>query len=122
MTATAAPYSGLAQLDTTQSTQIERGTIVLTGNYTAGGDTLNLTGPKFKTQSAKPPIRVFFTEQPTASVAPSGYLFYYEQGTTPANGKLRVMTSSTVEFTAGAYTSQLLAALIQYEAVFSLGI
>ena len=121
MTATAAPYSGLAQLDTTQSTQIERGTIVLTGNYTAGGDTLNLTGAKFKTQSAKPPIRVFFTEQPTASVAPSGNLFYYEAGTTPANGKLRVMTSTT-EFAAGAYSAALLAANIQYEAVFSLGI
>src|SRR5271154_924543 len=102
MTATATPYAGLGQLDSTQSTQISRGTVTLTTNYASGGDTLNLTGAKFKTQSTHAPLRVFFTEQPTASVAPSGYILYYQPGTTAANGKIRITTSAGVEFSAGA--------------------
>jgi hypothetical protein len=111
-------------LDTTQSTQIVRGTIALSGSYPAGGDTVSLSGNPV--QSAKVPIVVWITEQPSASVPPSGYGLYYQPGTNPSNGKLRVTTAGSgnagpIEFPAGAYAGTLLTAIIVFEAVFPLG-
>lgn len=107
--------------DTTQATQIIRGTIALSGTY--GPDTLNLTGKLSNLRSSKPPIRVFFSEQPSATVTPSGYIFTYQPGTTPANGILRITSAAGTELTpAGAYSAALLQAVITFEAVFPLGI
>ena len=100
---------------TTAATQITDWTVVLTGSYTSGGDTLDLSA--YPTQSSQVPDYVEFTEAPTASVAPSGYLFYYQPGTTPANGKLRIMNGTT-ELTATTYPAALLAALIVCRAYF----
>lgn len=107
-------------LDTTQASQIVIGYVALSGSYTAGGDTLNLSG--YPVQSAQVPEIVLFTEQPSASVAPSGYQFYYQPGTDPSNGLIRVTTSAGVEFSAGAYSSPLLAANIKLVALFPTGI
>lgn len=107
-------------LDTTQSSQIVRGFIALTDTYTSGGDTLDISG--YPVQSAQPPEIVLFTEQPSASVAPSGYLFYYQPGTTPANGKIRVTSAAGTEVSAGAYPAALLAANVQFLALFPTGI
>ena len=106
--------------DTSQATQIVRGTIALTGNYPAGGDTLNLSGAPV--QSAQVPVRVFFSEQPSATVTPSGYGLYYEPGTTPSDGKLRVTSAAGTELAAGAYPAALLQANIVFEAIFPLGL
>jgi hypothetical protein len=121
MAATATESTGLAILDTTQATQIVRGTIALTGTY--GPDTLNLRPAKSKVSSSRAPIRVSFSEAPTATVTPSGYIFTYQAGTTPANGKLRITSAASTELTpTAAYSAALLQAVITYEAVFTLGI
>ena len=120
MAATATAITTQPILDTTQSTQVTRWTVVLTDTYTLGGDTLDLSA--YPTQSALPPVPpLIFSESPTALVAPSGYLFYYQQGTTPANGKLRVTSAAGTEVSAGAYPAALLAALITLEAKFLTG-
>ena len=106
-------------LDTTQASQLVRGSVVLTDTYTSGGDTLDLSG--YPTQSAQPPEIVLFTEQPSATVTPSGYIFTYQPGTTPANGKLRVTTSAGTEFSAGAYSAALLQANVVFLALFPTG-
>lgn len=120
MAATVTFRKVLPVADSTQSTQILRGTIVLTGSYTSGGDTLNLGG-KLGALSAKVPVLVFFTETPSATVTPSGYQFYYQPGTNPTNGKLRVTQSAGTEFAAGAYSASLLQANVAFEAIFQLG-
>lgn len=106
-------------LDTTQGSQLVRGTVAFTGSYPAGGDTLNLSA--YPTQSAQPPVLVLFTETPSASVAPSGCLYYYQPGTTTANGLIRVTTAANTEVSAGAYPSEVLAANVSFVAIFPLG-
>jgi hypothetical protein len=120
MAATASARTAQPILDTTQSTQITWWTIVLTGSYASGGDTLDLSA--YPTQSAQIPVFVILTESPSASVAPSGYTLYYQPGTTPANGKIRITSTAGTEFTAGTYSAALLAANIVAEAVFPTGI
>ncbi len=115
-------FSTFPPNDTTQSTQVVRGTIALTGSYPAGGDTLNLVGSKSRVQSHKGAIQVVFSEQPSATVTPSGYMFYYQPGTTAANGLLRITSASGTEFSAGTYSASLLQANITFAAYFTLGI
>lgn len=119
MAATATARGTLPITDSTQSSQVTLWTVALTGTYTSGGDTLDLSA--YPTQSANPPTWVAFSEAPTASVAPSGYNFYYQPGTTPANGKLRVTSAAGTELSAGAYPAALLAALVVVQAWFTLG-
>ncbi len=116
----AAAVTNQKTTDSTQSTQVLLANVVLSGSYTAGGDTLDLS--KYPCQSHGLARRVFFTEQPTATVAPSGYNFYYQRGTTNANGKLRITSTGGTEFS-GAYSAAptLLAAIIELEATFPLG-
>ena len=106
-------------LDTTQASQIVRGFISLTGSYTSGGDTLDISA--YPVQSAQLPEIVLFTEQPSATVAPSGYLFYYQPGTTSANGLLRITSAAGTELTATTYPAALLAANIQFLALYPTG-
>lgn len=123
MAAKATLNTGLAQSDSTQATQVVRGTIALTGNYGPGatsGDVLNLA--LFGVQSNQPPLRVLVYEMPAAGTAPTGYLFGYEVGTDPSNGRLSIMTSEGVEYVQGsAYSAALLAAALFFEAIFPLG-
>ncbi len=119
MAATATARTTQPILDTTQSTQITLWTVALTGSYTLGGDTLDLSA--YPTQSALPPVWVAFSEAPTTLVAPSGYTFYYQAGTTPANGLLRVTSTGGTELSAGAYPAALLAALVVVYATFTTG-
>lgn len=92
MAATATGITIQPILDSTQSTQIVRGSIGLSGNYGGGatnGDTLNLG--VYPNQSATAPIRVFIYEEPAAGTAPTGYTFLYAKGTDPTNGLLVVL-------------------------------
>lgn len=121
MAATVTFSQAVGRTDSTQSTQIVRGTVALTGSYAAGGDTLSFTATKSPVLSAKGPLFVIFTEAPSATITPSGYNLYYQPGTTPANGKIRITSSSTVEFATGAYSATLLQANISFMAYFTLG-
>src|ERR1700744_3011096 len=108
--------------DTTQATEIVRGTIALSGNYPGPtGDPLNL-GTSKGSLSAKVPVVVFFTETPSSTVTPSGYGIYYMPGTNPKNGFLRFTSAAGTELATGAYPAALLQANIAFEAIFSLGI
>jgi hypothetical protein len=129
MSATAKLLTGLPVNDSTDATQIVRGTIALTGNYGGGathGDVLNLA--LYGVQSNYPPVRVFIYEQPAAGSAPTGYQYEYAVGTNPSNGQLVVLGSGASagaplqEYTQGsAYSAGLLAATLYFEALFLLG-
>jgi hypothetical protein len=120
MAAAATRRKTIPTLDSTQSTQIVRGTVTLTGSYPAGGDTLNLA--IYPNQSHQVPVVVWFTEAPSSTVAPSGYNLYYEPGTNASNGLLRITSAAGTELTATTYPAALLAANIIFEAIFPLGI
>lgn len=119
MAATASARTTQPILETGQADQTTWWTVVLTGSYTSGGDTLDLSA--YPTQSAQIPIFAIFSEAPTASVAPSGYNFYYQPGTTPADGKIRITSTGGTELTATTYPAALLAALIVLEVKFPTG-
>jgi hypothetical protein len=111
----------VGRLDSTQSTAIVRGSVALTGSYTLGGDTLSFTSSKSPVLSAGAPLNVLFTENPSATITPSGYNLYYQTGTTPANGKIRITSAAGTELSAGAYPAALLQANISFMAYFKLG-
>lgn len=116
--ATTVTWLGTSRLDSTQSTQLVRGSIALTGSYTTGGDTLNLGGSTSPVQSAQLPLNITFTEIATT---PSGAAFGFVPGTTLANGKLFINTAFETQLAAGAYDSTLLATSIYFVATFPLG-
>lgn len=120
MAATATARTAQPITNTEQSVQVTYWTVVLSGSYTAGGDTLDLSA--YPTQSAQIPVFAIFTEAPSATVAPSGYNLYYQPGTTPANGLIRITSSAGTEISAGAYAAALLAANVVLRAEFPTGI
>ena len=115
--------STYAQNDTTQSTQIVRGTLKFSGNYATHGDTLSFANV-YGIQSRSVPLRVFVYEAPAAGTSPSGYVYIFCPGTTNANGKLTVFTTGTAsgdalnELAAGAYPAGITGAAVKFEAVF----
>jgi hypothetical protein len=120
MAAIATIDSSYAQNDTTQATQIVRGTITLSGNYGTGtshGDTLSFANI-YGIQSRSIPLRVFIYEQPPAGTAPSYYHAVFQQGTTIADGAVNFSLSGT-EYTEGsAYAGVLASAVWKFEAIF----
>ena len=95
-----------SQNDTTQSTQRVRGTIVLSNNYVAHGDTLALN--LYGIQAHGVPRSVWIFEYPAIGSSPSGYLLSYGPGTnnvlgdpsttpptTPANMPIQIMRSES---------------------------
>lgn len=124
MSATATKSKGYPVTDTTQSTQIVRGTIAFAGNYPTHGDVLDLS--KIGAQSAKPPVRVFVYQQPPAGTSPLGYIFTYCPGTTQENGQLVIQQDAGAagpfeELPAGAYPAFPEGSVV-FEAVFLTGI
>jgi hypothetical protein len=132
MSAVATANKSLPVADTTQSTQIVRGTIALGGVYggaSTNGDTLNLAISQ--TRSPKAPIRVLIYEQPGAASAPTGYQFMYGAGTNATNGVLIVLQNGAINSpatqitAASAYPTTLVTAAtagyLHFEAIFPLG-
>lgn len=119
----------ISKLDTTQSTQVVRGSITLTGSYVSGGDAFNLA--KTPVQSKARPIRVLFWEEPVSGTNPSGMEFYYRNvSTSPnaTNGVLQITGAGAggsgtqgADLSAGAYPTYLTATIIKFEAIFPLG-
>ena len=117
------------------------GTFGLSGNYTAGGDTVDFTGvastlaftPQAAQQAAGipsnlPPLGlVEVAEQPASGATPQGYIPFYIAGSTLANGKLWIATDvgqPPTELTGAptAYPAGALAETIQFRAYFNFGV
>jgi hypothetical protein len=119
----------ISKLDTTQSTQVVRGSITLTGSYVTGGDTMNLA--KTPVQSKARPISVLFWEEPVSGTNPSAMNFFYRNVSTApnaTNGVLQITGAGAggsgtqgTELSAGAYPSYLTGTIIKFEATFPLG-
>jgi len=131
MAITATLTTGLALNDTTQATQIVRGTLTFSGSYVLGGDLmpLNLYG----VQSNYIPVRVLVYDYPAVGGTPTGYEFVYLSGTDPSNGRLYILQSgiafsapnaqvpANTYATLGNIAAASAAGAIQFEAVFQLG-
>ena len=73
------------------------GSLVPSGNYTTGGDTIPFNNPLIKTNS--PPIMVMITlTSPTGDMT---YIYCFKAGTTLANQKMKVFTFAGGELTGG---------------------
>jgi hypothetical protein len=111
--------------DTTQATQIVRGTITLSGNYGGGatnGDTLSFAAmPNNPTNAV--PLRVFIYEQPAAGTAPGGWRAIFCPGTTIANGVVAFFngTSQLTQGNAYSGTAAVANAVWAFEAIFPVG-
>ena len=121
MAITAGKLAGwYAQNDTTQSTQVVRFPITLSGNYggaSTHGDTLDF-GTVYGIQSQSVPIRVFVYQQPAAGVAPGNASAVFCPGTTIHNGVVSFANAGT-ELTGGsAYTGAASTAAWFVEAIF----
>ena len=108
-------------VDSTQNMTIVYGTLTLSGNYVAHGDTVNLaTFDQIK--SAGPALALYAFETPADGSSASGYVLELIPGATLATNKLQVFTSggaapaALTEFPAGAYGSPLTSAVIKFEA------
>jgi hypothetical protein len=111
---------GYAQNDNTQSTQVVRFPITLSGNYggaSTHGDTLDF-GTVYGIQSQSVPIRVFVYQQPAVGVAPGNASAVFCPGTTIHNGVVSFANAGT-ELTGGsAYTGAASTAVWFVEAIF----
>ncbi len=125
MAAKVVPTQGPVVADTTQATQIVRGTITLSGNYGGGatnGDTLSFSGmPNNPTNAV--PLRVFIYEQPAAGTAPGGWRAIFCPGTTIANGVVAFFNGTTQLSQGAAYsgTAAVANAVWAFEAIFPVG-
>jgi Flp pilus assembly secretin CpaC len=128
MAAVAKANKSLPIADTTQGTQIVRGTITLSGNYGAGGaqgDTLSFA--VYPTQSPKTPLEVRIYEVPATGTAPTGYVYSYLSGTNASNGQFSVAQGSagTAPTIGSAYPTGLVTAAtagyLHFTAYFPLG-
>ena len=95
----------VVSVDVTNSKIILSGTLVPSGSYAAGGDTLDLT----KLIGTSELVPIFLANNPPliGIVSTStGYLGAFIPGTTLANGKVKFIVSSTgSEVAAGTYAS-----------------
>jgi|SRR5215469_15353709 len=116
--------SSYAQNDTTESTQVLRGTLHFSGNYVTNGDTLSFAN-LYGLQSQSVPRRVYVYEQPPAGTAPGGYEYVFCPGTTLANGKLVILVGAAAislpmaQLAAGAYPAGITGGVVKFEAIFT---
>jgi hypothetical protein len=92
-------------------------TVVLSGSYVSGGDTLNLS--TISTNSSLLPLQADITSQAsTAAQALNAYL--YVPGTNQTNCKIRCFIGSAAELAAGAYPAAATGDVIQLQLCFKL--
>lgn len=118
-------------LDTTQATQIVRGSIALSGSYVTGGDALSFVGNPV--QSNQRPISVRFWEEPAEGTVPTALVFSYRNVSAKpnvSNGVLQIQGAGTMssgvptagdELAASTYPSILTGTVLEFEAIFPLG-
>lgn len=90
------------------------GTIVASGNYVTGGDTLDLSD--FKIKSNRVPLFV-------SIVGKAGYIYGFDYGTTIANGKMLTFENGAVntphaQIAAAAYPAGVTGDVIKIFAIF----
>jgi hypothetical protein len=106
--------------DTTEQTQIVRGTLSLSGNYGGGsthGDTLSFAGV-YGIQSNAVPVRVLVFQQPASGTAPGNCTGVYCPGTTMNNGVVSFANAGTELTQGSAYSGAASTAVWVFEAVF----
>ena len=124
MAATITAISAPQNPDQTSREIIVDGTIALTGNYTLNGDTLNLQQFQDLAKSSQLPTKVEVWEAPPAGTVPTGFEFVFCPGTTQANGVLCILGTGSAaggpaqQFSAGAYSAALLAAVLRIRVWF----
>lgn len=101
---TITPITAPQNPDTTGREIIVDGTAVLSGDYVANGDTLNLTQLGDLLKTSQLPTKVEVWEDPAAGTLPSFAQFVFCPGTTLANGVLAIALIG-VEATAEAYAT-----------------
>ena len=109
-----------AQNDTSQATQIVRGTLTLTGTYgtaSSHGDTVDFS-KVYGIQSRSIPRRVFVYEAPPSGTAPSMYMAVFCPGTTNANGVVSFSLAGTEYTEASSYSGAISTAVWKFEAIF----
>jgi hypothetical protein len=127
------------RIDRTEAAVIVEGTLGLSGEYVAGGDTLDFTGVNstlvYAAEAAQQAnqipsnlaplglVEVF--EQPANGTVPKGYIPFFIPGTTMANGLLWIATAlgqPPTELGAGAYPAGAIAQTTQFRAFFNYGV
>ena len=91
--------------------------VVLSGNYVSGGDTMSIAG--LVPGTSLPPVQADITSQATtAAQALNAYLFL--PGATQATCKIRCFIGSSAELAAGAYPAAATGDVIQLQLCFKL--
>jgi hypothetical protein len=101
-------------------------TLTFSGNYTAGGDTLNFqnaTGSGMGASSPasnRAPVFASVDEVPVAGTAGSGYTFLFcTAASSPNQTNCAIqLFNGTTELTAGAYPAKVTSAVVRMEAKF----
>lgn len=96
------------------------GTLVFSGSYVSGGDTLNFNTASGTQggmgadaiKSASLPTFSVILEAPVAGTPGSGYTYLYSPGTSQANGKVQLFAGGT-ELAAGAYPAGVTGAVVR---------
>jgi hypothetical protein len=90
------------------------GTLTASGNYAAGGDTLDFTSVASQLASSQAPIQVWI-----GGSTGDAYSFIRAASPTLANGKVKLSTASNTELSAGAYPARITGDTnLMFEAVF----
>lgn len=90
--------------------------ITMSGNYAAGGDTLDLTkatNPSYLQGAGFSNVPVL--SDVTVKNSPDGYTAEFVPGTTLANSKIKFMSTADTELAAGAYPANLAAVKLELE-------
>jgi hypothetical protein len=89
------------------------GTLVASGNYSTGGDTLDLTTIAPQVPASQPPVQLWVGGS-------TGDTYSWIKGSALNNQKVKINTTSNSELGSGAYPSRITGdANIQFEAVFN---
>jgi hypothetical protein len=90
------------------------GSLVFSGNYATGGDTIDFTAVASQIEASQAPLQVWVGGSTGDSCA-----FIRSASPTLANGKIKINTASNTELTSGAYPARITGDTnIQFEAIF----
>ena len=99
-------------VDSTGKQVYVAGIVTASGNYTTGGDTLDLSNQSFIPSAQLPKQVSLFTQ--TGQV----YNYAFIQGTALNNNKVKIYVAGGSELSSGAYPSAILNDIIAFSAVY----
>jgi len=115
----------VTRVDATQQGVVVEGTLVPSGNYGTGGETVDFSAVPQIPSNLGPVGLVEIAEQPASGSTPAGYLLWLIAGSTMKNWLLYVATAvgqGPTQLAGGAYPAGLAAATIQFRAYFNFGV